>query len=189
MTNPAIALIKSALPLPVLIQEYATVKQGRILCPWHKETHPSCRVYNDHLFCYVCGHHGDIIDIVATFEHIGKGAAIQRLSDRTGIPLDGKRPTRTQVAYDKDAQAFTDWWWTRTGERLARRLTAYARMETEEQADGAGLAWRTHTALTGQARRHACLRMATARERAEWKFRMAWDKETAEMMVKILEAA
>lgn len=193
MTSDAVRRIKGSLPLPVLVGEYLQMRKGGpqwlVLCPWHKESNPSCRVYDDHLHCFTCGAHADAIDFISQVERVSKMDAIRRLSDRTGIPLDDRRQTRTQVAYDKDAQAFTDWWWRITGERLARRLTAYVRMATEAQADAAGLDWRIHNAFTGQARRHACLRMATAQERTKWKFRMAWDKETTEMMVGILEAA
>lgn len=197
MTSPAITLIKSALPLPVLVAEYLTLrKMGQdwtTRCPFHDEKTASFHVHPAYYKCFGCGVHGDAIDFIAHMENISKGIAITMLAQRTGIPLDGKRPTRTQLAYNKDAQAFTDWWWRVTGERLARRLTAYVRMldtaVTEREAEAVGLEWREHNALTGQSRRHACLSRATAQERAEWKYRMAWDKETTEMMVKILEAA
>lgn len=197
MTADAVRRIKESLPLPVLVGEYLTLrKMGQdwtTRCPFHDEKTASFHVHLTYYKCFGCGVHGDAIDFLAHMESVSKYSAIQRLSDRTGIPLDGKRPTRTQVAYDKDAQAFTDWWWRVTGERLALKLSEAVEgycwsYIAEDQADDAGVAWRTHYALMGQARRHACLSSAMAQERAEWKYRMALDKETTEMMVKILEA-
>src|SRR5262249_7736105 len=35
---------------------------GKILCPFHDDHRPSCHIYADHFYCFVCGAHGDHID-------------------------------------------------------------------------------------------------------------------------------
>ncbi len=197
MTQDAIRRVKESVSLPALMQEYMPLKSyGKDflgLCPFHKEDTPSFRVHASFYKCFGCGVSGDVIDAVAHFEGISKGAAIKRLAADAGISLDGPRPTRIQIQYDKETREFTDWWWARATERLARRLSAYVRLlntaATEAECDAAGLEWRSLAGLTGQARRQACLVNSTAAEREEWKNRMAWDKETTQMLVEIIAAS
>jgi hypothetical protein len=34
---------------------------NKVLCPFHDDHTPSCHIYPDHYYCYVCGAHGDAI--------------------------------------------------------------------------------------------------------------------------------
>ena len=31
-------------------------------CPFHKDRHPSMKLYDDHFYCFGCGDAGDVID-------------------------------------------------------------------------------------------------------------------------------
>ena len=35
------------------------------VCPFHQDKHPSMKIYEDHYYCFACGVHGDVIDLVA----------------------------------------------------------------------------------------------------------------------------
>ena len=42
-------------------------RQGKALCPFHNDRHPSLYVADNHYFCFACGAHGDVIDFAADF--------------------------------------------------------------------------------------------------------------------------
>ena len=42
-------------------------RQGKALCPFHNDRHPSLLVADDHYYCFACGAHGDVIDFAANF--------------------------------------------------------------------------------------------------------------------------
>lgn len=180
-TRATLDRIKEAVNLPALVSEHATLHksgpQSLILCPNHEERNPSCRVYEDHAHCYTCGVHIDAYRFLMLVTGCTFMEAAQQLSDRTGISLDGPRPTRLQVAYDKDAATFAEWWWVRLKERLALRLSELVEgycwgYVAEERADADGLLWRQVAALDHDARRRLCLLKATEMDRREWKEEM-----------------
>lgn len=198
VTNPTRATldrIKEAVNLLALVSEHMTLRamgnDALGLCPFHKEDTPSFRVHPAYFKCFGCGASGDAIDFLSLIEGMSKMDAIRVLSDRTGISLDGPRPTRLQVAYDKDAAAFAEWWWVQLKERLALRLSELAEgycwgYIAEERADADGLLWRQVAGLDHDARRRLCLLKATELERREWKERVTSDKETTDMIVDLL---
>ena len=42
-------------------------RQGKVLCPFHNDRHPSLYVADDHYYCFACGAHGDVIGFAANF--------------------------------------------------------------------------------------------------------------------------
>ncbi len=51
------------------------------LCPLHRDTKPSLRVYpDDHWFCFGCGAHGDVIDLYARMHRLTNREAIATLA-------------------------------------------------------------------------------------------------------------
>ena len=42
-------------------------RQGKALCPFHNDRHPSLYVADDHYYCFACGAHGDVIGFAANF--------------------------------------------------------------------------------------------------------------------------
>lgn len=205
--------IREAVNLPALVQEYVTMRasaqQFLILCPAHEEKNPSCRVYSDHCWCYTCQWHGDAYRFLMLVTGCTFMEAATQLSERTGIPLEGKPATRIQRTYDAQEREFAEWWQRRTAERLAVRLSAYVRAGTDEEADGmlmgigpdshvvsepnaidaAGLIWRQVAGVKGDERLRLCLSAATAEERAEWQEWKRSKRETTEMIVELLVAA
>lgn len=120
MTSPAlIARVKESLDLVALVASYAEIRQGRILCPWHSEKRPSCRVYADHVFCYTCNQGGDAFEFLMKVENIPFGEALKRLAAAAGISLDEQPVTRKQMQYAREEAALCKWWWARREARMA----------------------------------------------------------------------
>lgn len=167
----SIASIKAAVSLPTLAAEYGDIRksgaQWLMLCPWHHEQRPSLRVYEDHVYCFTCQASGDAIDFVAQMEGISKGRAIALLSQRTGIPLDGKRRTPIQRAGDRQDLDFALWWHGRQVTRLSRQLTAYV-IYAEDEADDLGALLRQLRGLNRPAIVGAARRLGTAQDWKEW---------------------
>jgi hypothetical protein len=186
MSPGVIPRLKEALPLPDLVGEYVALRKSGPdylgLCPFHQERTPSLRVHASYFHCFGCGVSGDVIDFLARIEGISKGAAIRELSERTGIPLDGTPRTRLQRVYDREEREFSDWWWKRACEQLARRLTCMVLYDTAAAADAAGLLWRQTAGLDRQGKLALAQRCATSEERAEWRS----DKRWAEVFVSAL---
>ena len=55
-------------------------RQGKALCPFHNDRHPSLYVADNHYFCFACGAHGDVIDFAANFFDLPLYEAAQRLA-------------------------------------------------------------------------------------------------------------
>ena len=57
-------------------------RQGKALCPFHNDRHPSLYVADDHYYYFACGEHGDVIDFVGRlFQLSPYGAARKLMAD------------------------------------------------------------------------------------------------------------
>lgn len=56
--------IRRAKEVPMASLIDRPIKRGQILCPFHEEKTPSCRIYSDHLYCYGCGKSLDTIGYI-----------------------------------------------------------------------------------------------------------------------------
>ena len=70
-------------------------RQGKALCPFHNDRHPSLLVTDDHYYCFACGAHGDVIDFAANFFDLPLYEAAQRLAADFDIGTD--RPPTKEV--------------------------------------------------------------------------------------------
>ena len=57
---------------------------GKICCPFHDDSTPSCHIYPDHFHCFGCGAHGDAIDWLMMVEGLDRDAAIELLANWEG---------------------------------------------------------------------------------------------------------
>ena len=55
-------------------------RQGKALCPFHNDRHPSLYVVDDHYHCFGCGEHGDVIDFAAKLFGLPLYEAAQQLA-------------------------------------------------------------------------------------------------------------
>lgn len=85
-------------------------RQGKALCPFHNDRHPSLYVADNHYFCFACGAHGDVIDFAADFFDLPLYEAAQRLAADFGIDTD--RPPTKKILEKRrqqtEAQQFTE---------------------------------------------------------------------------------
>ena len=70
-------------------------RQGKALCPFHNDRHPSLYVADDHFYCFACGAHGDVIDFAANFFDLPLYEAAQRLAADFGV--DANQPPTNEV--------------------------------------------------------------------------------------------
>ena len=103
-------------------------RQGKALCPFHNDRHPSLYVADNHYFCFACGAHGDVIDFAADFFDLPLYEAAQRLAADFGIDTD--RPPTKKILEKRrqqtEAQQLTE------NERLCFSvLSDYARVLRE----------------------------------------------------------
>ena len=70
-------------------------RQGKALCPFHNDRHPSLYVADDHYYCFACGAHGDVIDFAANFFDLPLYEAAQRLAADFGV--DANQPPTKEV--------------------------------------------------------------------------------------------
>ena len=54
-------------------------RQGKALCPFHNDRHPSLYVADDHYYCFACGEHGDVIDFVGRLFQLSPYNAARKL--------------------------------------------------------------------------------------------------------------
>lgn len=54
-------------------------RQGKALCPFHNDRHPSLYVADDHYYCFACGAHGDVIDFVGRLFQLSPYDAARKL--------------------------------------------------------------------------------------------------------------
>ena len=70
-------------------------RQGKALCPFHNDRHPSLYVADDHFYCFACCAHGDVIDFAANFFDLPLYEAAQRLAADFGV--DANQPPTKEV--------------------------------------------------------------------------------------------
>lgn len=87
--------LKAAVPFAELITETHEIdRAGKVLCPVHSDTHPSCHIYKDGWKCFSCGAHGDALDWLEAVHNLSTAEAIRELERRAGghIPPVSERP-------------------------------------------------------------------------------------------------
>lgn len=87
------------------------VLHGKALCPFHKDTHPSLKVYRDSFYCFSCGAGGDLINFVARLNNVNNYTAAQKLNQDFGLGLDLDAPKpqiNFQIILKKKQQAWID---------------------------------------------------------------------------------
>ena len=100
-------------------------RQGKALCPFHNDRHPSLYVADDHFYCFACGAHGDVIDFVSKLFHLSLYDAAQKLA--ADFQLTPDKPPSAAALHAKRVQ--TEAQQLRENERLCFSvLSDYARV-------------------------------------------------------------
>ena len=107
--------VKSLVDVPTAARHYGVeVHRGNMaLCPFHRERHPSCKLYADHYYCFGCQAHGDVIKLVQELFGLKPIEAVKQINSDFGLGLDVDKPPdmekinrrRQEIARQKAEQA------------------------------------------------------------------------------------
>ena len=80
-------LIKSRLSCSYLLAMHGieTNRKGRARCCFHDDNRPSMAVFDDHVHCYACGAHADVIALAAQLYGVDNCEAIRITAELAGI--------------------------------------------------------------------------------------------------------
>lgn len=86
--------IKELVDVPTAARTYGVeVHRGNMaLCPFHRERHPSCKLYADHYYCFGCQAHGDVIKLVQELFGLRAIEAVKRINSDFALGLDLDKP-------------------------------------------------------------------------------------------------
>ena len=86
--------IKELVDVPTAARSYGVeVHRGNMaLCPFHRERHPSCKLYEDHYYCFGCQAHGDVIRLVQELFGLSAIEAVKQINSDFALGLDLDKP-------------------------------------------------------------------------------------------------
>lgn len=86
--------IKDLVDVPTAARSYGVeVHQGNMaLCPFHRERHLSCKLYEDHYYCFGCQAHGDVIKLVQELFSVSAIEAVKQINSDFALGLDVDKP-------------------------------------------------------------------------------------------------
>ena len=86
--------IKELVDVPTAARTYGVeVHRGNMaLCPFHRERHPSCKLYEDHYYCFGCQAHGDVIKLVQELFGLRAIEAVKQINTDFALGLDLDKP-------------------------------------------------------------------------------------------------
>ena len=116
--------VKAAVPVRAAAERYGLeVNFGDMVrCLFHEDRTPSMKLYEDHYFCFGCGKHGDVIDLVSELFAIPPYDAACKLADDFGVDTSVEivhQPAREELRIFREDQL-----------RCQRVLCAYLRLLT-----------------------------------------------------------
>ena len=116
--------VKATVPVRAAAERYGLEVNcaGMVRCLFHEERTPSMKLYEDHYFCFGCGKHGDVINLVAELFAIPPYDAACKLADDFGVDTNVEivhQPAREELKIFREDQL-----------RCQRVLCAYLRLLT-----------------------------------------------------------
>ena len=86
--------VKDLVDVPTAARHYGVeVHRGNMaLCPLHRERTPSCKLYEDHYYCFGCQAHGDVIRLVQELFGLTPIEAVKQINSDFGLGLDLDKP-------------------------------------------------------------------------------------------------
>lgn len=102
-------------------------REYHALCPFHKEKSPSFTINDEKGFyhCFGCGAHGDVINYIKEYEHLGYREAIEKLAGIAGIAVP--QPTRAEVErFDREQSL----------QQVMEAVTGWMEHQLEQTAEG-----------------------------------------------------
>lgn len=65
-----------------------SVRNDMVSCLFHDERTPSMKLYDDHFYCFGCGKHGDVTDMVGELFGLSPKEAAEKIAHDFGIRYD-----------------------------------------------------------------------------------------------------
>ena len=68
---------------------YPVDRQGRCLCPFHRDRHPSMKIYphDRGYYCFACGEGGDVVTFVSRLYNLKNEEAARKLIGDFSLPI------------------------------------------------------------------------------------------------------
>ena len=100
------AEVKERVTMKAVLQQFHLQqdRRGNILCPFHADHRPSCKIYDNSFYCWACGTGGDVINFTARYLNVSNLEAAQYLAATFGIMTDGPETLRQQREREKREQ-------------------------------------------------------------------------------------
>lgn len=117
--------IKESVRLADVLALYGSpLQNGRAMCPFHQDRHPSITIKNERWRCWACGERGDAIDFVARLNGIGVQEAMETINRDFDLGYN-LRSTRTRPESDQVADR----------KRKAADYHEYLRMKRQKEVE------------------------------------------------------
>jgi DNA polymerase bacteriophage-type len=131
---------------------------GKMCCPFHDDSTPSLKIYDDHYHCFGCGAHGDRIDWLMAIKGHSRAEAVNLLKNWDG-PVTPRQPSVSDDVV-KRASALRLWEEARpiAGTLAARYLADIRHINLDALPAGIDDVLRFHPCCPfGSSMRHPCL--------------------------------
>lgn len=95
-----IPVVKERARMDDILSEFGLKKDryNNILCPFHSDRKPSCKVYEKSFYCWACGTGGDCIKFVALYLGLSNIDAARHLARMYGIEADRPETKEERIA-------------------------------------------------------------------------------------------
>ena len=95
--------IKMAVSVKEAAEYYGLeVNRGNMVCcPFHADRTPSMKLNEDYFYCFGCGAHGDVIDLVARLFNLSSYDAAKKLAYDFGIDPDKPPAAEAEISAGK----------------------------------------------------------------------------------------
>ena len=105
--------IKRRLPILTVLAHYKIQqdKHNQILCPFHEDDKPSCKIYpeTNTYHCFGCGKTGDVIQFIQDIEKCSKHGALLKAESFINLPtLPTPKPEKPQPKPEPTEKPFTE---------------------------------------------------------------------------------
>lgn len=100
--NSRFSELKASITMKQVVEFYGypVSREGFIVCPFHADTHPSCKVYpgSGGYYCFVCNEGGTVVDFTMRLFGLSALDAAKKLSKDFGLPMFDGDYDRAHVA-------------------------------------------------------------------------------------------
>lgn len=138
------AEVKERITMEAVLQHFGLKKdrRGNILCPFHADHKPSCKIYEKSFYCWACGTGGDVINFTARYLNLPNKEAAEYLAGAFGI-VTGEPETLRQKSERKrrEQERREQQQWEEWQDNTFRTLTQYQQFMLEGIRSGSGHWW------------------------------------------------